>query len=709
MLSGVFIKEFAVLCFISVVGYINSYHWFYERRFAAIRATLSIPLGLVIYILLSVVLLFFNLPFTGGTILFSILLVTLISAYKMQRSKGFATNSLLIEIGVGFGICFVASIINASVLSYDSFAQINLGRTIVSVKGFSDSFIQPRLFSWGVGLPVLHASASWMGLEYHPAAAMALFLSLGGVCTASLVGVASDEPKTAHWALVLALVIAFFSSYFVLFNAFYIHNNLLAAVFLFCANISFLHSKRDCNGSLRILGVMFLIVFAMTRLENILIALIFLVPVLSAWEMAQKERVTLSLVFGIPIVAWYGKLAFAGLSTQNFETQIADPARIFLMLGVTILFSASLLLGLNKKTERLLRLLPLLLSAGVIIVVLVVAIASSGGFIRSARNLVINMFFGRGNWGILWFFILALFILTTPGRSNLSENPTLFMAKGALLSMGMLFFFVAFRSPFRLGWGDSGNRILLHFAPLLFYSFASRVASDYSAPVTRSEWRTNVFVFSVTLISVLSILSLPSGASNGLALEGGFAAKILRLITEQRATLAIVISGGILVCAAIFARLRRIHLHSAILALAVAVVAFNIASFHAINGNGHFSIRRKPDATLLSAISDIELKKYGFDREALRELKEKIGARAVRPVDDSGIALLNVLGAYYYPPDLGMKDPGKLPDPVPESAIELASGSWAVVESPTDEIDALILVSQNVPGGILYRFRAAEK
>ena len=84
--------------------------------------------------------------------------------------------------------------------------------------------------------------------------------------------------------------------------------------------------------------------------------------------------------------------------------------------------------------------------------------------LNSFSNLMIN---GTQWWGMIWIFTLVSVIL-------LRGAPHLYFAR--ILSSGVVSFFLLTilisyaRVPYRLGWGDSANRMFTHILPIaLFY------------------------------------------------------------------------------------------------------------------------------------------------------------------------------------------------------------------------------------------------
>jgi hypothetical protein len=75
-------------------------------------------------------------------------------------------------------------------------------------------------------------------------------------------------------------------------------------------------------------------------------------------------------------------------------------------------------------------------------------------------------------WGYTPVMLIALAILVA--RAPRVPFDRLF-AYGIPLLLLFIYTIVRFRDPYRVGWGDSGNRMLLHVVPLMFFYFALRL------------------------------------------------------------------------------------------------------------------------------------------------------------------------------------------------------------------------------------------
>ena len=81
-------------------------------------------------------------------------------------------------------------------------------------------------------------------------------------------------------------------------------------------------------------------------------------------------------------------------------------------------------------------------------------------------NMMISNLIATGYWGSFWWTFGPLVVLMAIFGPRLKrEDVWLEVLGGGLLLILLLG--VIRSSPYRLGWGDSGNRMLVHLAPLV--------------------------------------------------------------------------------------------------------------------------------------------------------------------------------------------------------------------------------------------------
>jgi len=101
---------------------------------------------------------------------------------------------------------------------------------------------------------------------------------------------------------------------------------------------------------------------------------------------------------------------------------------------------------------------------GLLLLVLVFMVFQKPEHMMDSITAIIKNMIESGRWGITWiiFILLLVFSLTQP-RVPKEELFFYFISSFFSLLLAISYF----RAPFRLGWGDSANRMLTHILPII--------------------------------------------------------------------------------------------------------------------------------------------------------------------------------------------------------------------------------------------------
>ncbi|MEA1937803.1 MAG: hypothetical protein U9N14_01760, partial [Pseudomonadota bacterium] len=112
--------------------------------------------------------------------------------------------------------------------------------------------------------------------------------------------------------------------------------------------------------------------------------------------------------------------------------------------------------------------------------VLMLAIAIKPAHMSQSITAFAANIFGMGRWGSLGMALLVLYTaiwLSGPSRDFYSRMIPRFIAAYILA----LLFLSFFRIPYRVNWGDSANRMMVHIVPLLLTYAGLWLAGSYSS------------------------------------------------------------------------------------------------------------------------------------------------------------------------------------------------------------------------------------
>ena len=422
--------------------------------------------GLVAWIICSVVTLMLGLTFSWLNM--ALLMAPLVIAavvINISRKTLFLSpkqwGTILVSVGFITVLAFVVTQKSYVFATADSFGYIFHGRILAEnglVSWTINHFTKLGLFS-----PVIQMNSHLLPGEF-----LSGYQSiLAGILIAGSVFGMADMLKD-HFSKLLSFVIAgalalVFISKIFLNHAFYIHNNLPAAVFLFIALYAYWHFLKTETNEWMILATVAITMFGFTRIEGPLYVIFFLLLVVSSKQLNQKQVLFLVLPYAIIAISWH-----LFLYTTVVQTELLSQKNLLvILLAVSGLLSLAIF---SKKITTLLAVLPELLLSSLFFGLILAFIIEPVHMITSTTHVwqnLIDMF----SWGWSWFAVLALIPFTLLNNKQQPENRILiYSAIGYVLIVLLI---VLARIPYRLGETDSANRLMLQIQPIILLAIAS--------------------------------------------------------------------------------------------------------------------------------------------------------------------------------------------------------------------------------------------
>jgi len=358
---------------------------------------------------------------------------------------------------------------NLSVMTFDSHQISILGRSIAFHGG-----IEADLGMGGHGLDdrgifqvLIQSAAIFVDTSYLYAITPIFgfsFLALYAYLAAR--GLGGAKVPTGQTALLVALtVVAMATTYFMLVMMLALLESYAAGAYLALAVACFWLADRERSETWLHFAHPFLIAFALQRSETPLVALLFLVIAHARCRLPRRTLVFWLVVFAVVVVGWHDQLLLSIDPGHN-----RNPSRALLaplIIGSTLATTLGMIALHKPALARLRARIPSL------VVICSVALFIWAAAFRSdvMGTSLVHTFDNLKSlsWGGVWFLftLLALMSLGLPKV----EQRQLFTC-GAAAYLLLLFVAAAARgAPYRHGWGDSGNRMLVHIVPLLFFYF----------------------------------------------------------------------------------------------------------------------------------------------------------------------------------------------------------------------------------------------
>ena len=382
-------------------------------------------------------------------------------------------TGMVVVVGVTFVLVAGFRILHLVNLTPDSFRYLTTTGLLGSgrLQEASPFLLESRLLA----VPVMHMPATLYGELYlravTPLLAISCVLILVWVIKTGLRWV-EGPPGPIVVAVVAGVWLASMNRF--VFHAFYLNGHLaLATWLLLLGGVSWLAvqaQERDLVPRLALIQVVVVPAIVLTRPEAGLLAGLVLLPLLVTPRVPDRLRWPALACLGVSVAVWQGFLA-ATYRTSEGSAPISVDGLLALGIVIVLLSVAISRLGTAWLPRRSLGAVEIVLWLG-----LVVAVLLDVRILRSSIRATLINLSGDGGWGVslvvLAVLAVAVLVLTdAPGRAVLRFPLTAFVPLSLLLAYLR-------DGAYRVGPGDSLNRMLLHLVPVavLFVvtAFASR-------------------------------------------------------------------------------------------------------------------------------------------------------------------------------------------------------------------------------------------
>jgi hypothetical protein len=441
-----------------------------------LRLAYALPAGLGLYVIMSFLGLALKapptLPLIGCVLVCGLVLAATYRQHGTSRLVERRSPVRLLGEAAAFAI-LSALIISASarmlqpVLSFDSFKQIAVAFSLYNPLVHPSSIEQ--LASWGFFLISLHSLAgAFDGEGFVNGLHGLIFLATLLLLIALMRLAAPSCRRRAPWLLGGAALL-WGTTYFNVFHAVYIHNGMLTAMYALAVTGIAIRVLRDQRNGWIALLFLCAVSFCLTRTEAALYLFVILSLGCLLFEPPSRAARFAIACAALTAIIWQLFL----LRGIGLGSDILTPGRIIALLGA---MTGLLVLGALTPAVRYL-LSPRLtaaigLAAIPILITALFAIApdaTKANIYAIVTNLTSPFWAATGACVIaLYLFSLQAALLALGQRApGKAERTVLFLFLAATAVFVLILLFGTIRIPYRLGWGDSANRLMVMVVPLV--------------------------------------------------------------------------------------------------------------------------------------------------------------------------------------------------------------------------------------------------
>ncbi|MCA9926123.1 MAG: hypothetical protein KC421_27315 [Anaerolineales bacterium] len=431
--------------------------------------------GSLLWVVAFIFCLYLSIPYTLINIMTLIVIMLAIAGILLRGSTQLPGRNELKKIWPAATLFFftmaMAHLFDLGRASPDSLMQLLLANELTAVQ------IAERTLAefgyWGPMLAALHAPAAWFGYAYVTTLQAAFSITMiGSLGYFSYRGLMQRKMLPAQARLVAILVAVFLLTVpFVNFQFYYIHNNIVAAMYLLIGVGALWLGLTNKSRTYHRISILAFLGFSLTRTESILFAVVILAIALSSDRFPDRDWLIVLLPFTLFLAGWQLWLFFVARPA----THILTPERILILLGVTISFYLTIVVkGIPLLNRLLIRHLHQIMILVFVLATIIMLFVDPEHVFLSIKFLFLNLLTeGWSWWGIVWWIVVA-WLLSFPYASSIPQER---LFAFGIVGYFMLLMVVGFaHGPGHLGWSSSPNRMYLHILPVIFLYLTLKTA-----------------------------------------------------------------------------------------------------------------------------------------------------------------------------------------------------------------------------------------
>ena len=358
----------------------------------------------------------------------------------------------------------------------DTYMLDNLAHVLVRNGGLVPGAAWTVL-SWGIFVPMTHAFAVLLGIDYFWGLApvqAALFVGVFSVFTASALGEAALAGVRRRWGLTLSAALLLVTLPIFRCHCLYVHTNLGSAIYLFLALAGAWCAMTSREGHWPILALLAMIGFTMHRHESPLMVLFLLVILGSRRDPLRRQWLMVVATYTVFVLVWYGGLAAVLVRFREPAdvrwgalpvAKVLDVRKAACFITLFIVYTVILAAGRRlSAVRRVVHRGGALLTGGLLVGVVVFSLVRPDHLMASLRSVCVNLLchdpFG-------WGRTAAACLMIAPLVMRLRRFPHSGLFGRFIVGYLLIVLFLGFLRdrPYRTGPFDSANRMLLALFP----------------------------------------------------------------------------------------------------------------------------------------------------------------------------------------------------------------------------------------------------
>jgi hypothetical protein len=445
----------------------------HKRSFDPVfRALIATPVGWALFGICATVVYSVYFSAVSQMILLAVLaLVTVALLFANMRQSSLSKDSILLggaSLIVLTIACFVVDLLKIVTMSPDSSYIVRFGQNI----GLGNYEASRMVFSmWGPLVPFIHSITSLLDQKLYWQYQPILSADLLAIVFYTIYTVVREQKSKLQSVVASTVLVSLMAlSDIFLFHFFYIHVNVIAALYMYLFVLGLSKMHQQPGRGYEFLALPSLIGFSLVRLEAPVFAIVILLVASFRQGWSYIDRLKLIIPFTVLLLAWYARVYFILPEAPDILSKKLVIAFVSILLGFGLF---TVLSGL-KVLDSIVKKMPFLTLTGLVLVSLIFTIMKPEHMSSSLENIVRNVLV-EGNWGLTWYVLFFLLIELYFSARDATEYHWIFMV---LVTYVVVVYDLAyFSDPYHIGEFDSANRLLLQALPLVLLYLGTGLTS----------------------------------------------------------------------------------------------------------------------------------------------------------------------------------------------------------------------------------------
>jgi len=455
-------KALLIQLWVFVIGFL--FCNLHKRTFDPVFRTLTaLPIGWALFGICATIVYGVYFSAVSQMVLLVVLALTTFALLFANITQGSLSRDSILLGGASLvvltGACFFVDSLRIVTMTPDSSYIARFGQNI----GLGNYEASRMVFSmWGPLVPFIHSITNLLDQKLYWQYQPVVSLDLVAIVFYTVYTIIREQKSILQSFVAATVLVSLMAlSNIFVFHVFYIHVNIISALYMYLFVFALLKMQQQPGRAYELLALLSLIAFSLVRLEAPLFVIVILL-VTSFWQgSSYVNRLKLIIPFIVLFVAWYARVYFILPENSDLLTKQLAIAFISVLVGFglfTIVSGLKVLDPIVKRTHFLTLILLVLVSV-------IFTIIKPEHMLSSLTSIVRNILVD-GNWGLTWYVIFFLATELYFARVHApTERHWMFMV---LVTYILLAYNLAyFTDSYHIGAVDSANRLVLQALPLV--------------------------------------------------------------------------------------------------------------------------------------------------------------------------------------------------------------------------------------------------